>query len=182
MNLTNTLIRDTFAETLAKIAIIEAHAGQLAECEALAERIAEAAPALDGKPVAHVSVHNDSLTTRVLIIAVRESELRAALAAADLRIERIEHDSPTAMGMRVTLAGGIDTVIDVIVKADELPGRMPPPNSFPPAAPSAKNTSVTMSSGTRRAPTTPFEQPSYKDNIMIINVIAEGAEAMKEAA
>lgn len=59
---------------------------------------------------------------------------------------------------------------------------MDAPNSFPPAAPSAKNTSVTMSSGTRRAPTTPFEQPSYKDNIMIINVIAEGAEAMKEAA
>lgn len=133
MNLTNTLIRDTFAETLAKIAIIEAHAGQLTECEALAERIAEAAPALDGKPVAHVSVHNNSLTTRVLIIAVRESELRAALAAADLRIERIEHDSPTARSMRVTLAGGIATVIDVIIKADELPGRMPPPPEETPA-------------------------------------------------
>lgn len=134
MNLTNTLIRDTFAAALAQIAIIEAHAGQLAECEAIAERIAEAAPTLAGKPVAHVNVHDNSVTTRVLIIAVRESELRAALAAADLRIDKVEYNTPTAINMRVSLAGGIATFIDVLVKSDELPGRMPPPPEETPAA------------------------------------------------
>lgn len=126
MNLTNTLIRDTFAETLAKIAIIEAHAGQLAECEALAERITKAAPALDGKPVAHVNTYENSLTTRVLIIAARESELRAALAAADLAIESIQHGTPTASSpCRIHLAGGIHTFIDIIIVVDEIEAEQP---------------------------------------------------------
>lgn len=125
MQLQHTMIRDTMAEALANIAIIEANAGQLAECEALTERLNEIAPGIDGKALASVNLDENSLTTRVLIIAARESDLTEALHAADLRAEHTEYGYPTANSMRIHLAGGLRTVIDVIVKVDEIAAAMP---------------------------------------------------------
>lgn len=134
MQLQHTMIRDAMAEALASIAIIEAHAGQLAECEALVERLNEVAPRLDGKALANVNVGENSLTTRVLIIAARESELTAALHAADLRAANTEYGYPCANSMRIHLAGGIRTVIDIIIAVDEFDAEAQPPADMPLAA------------------------------------------------
>lgn len=125
MLLQHTLIKDAMAQALEQIAIIEAHAGQLGECEALAERINDVAPRLEGKPCAHISLDDNSLTTRVLIVAARESELRAALRSADLQAAHVEHGCPVGNSMRIHLAGGLRTVIDVIVKVDEVAAAIP---------------------------------------------------------
>ena len=77
-------------------------------------------------------IRGDILTTRVMIIAARESELREALADADLKIQSIQIGTPTADSLRVYLADGIRTVIDVIIVVDEIEAT--PPAAMPLAA------------------------------------------------
>lgn len=95
MNLKDQLIYDSMSECANRIKIIDQHAGQLAEAESLTEALRQVAPHLSGKASAYIS--GDILTTRVLIIAARESELREALAAADLAVESIQPGTPTAI-------------------------------------------------------------------------------------
>lgn len=129
MNLKDQLIHDSMSECANRIKIIDQHAGQLAEAESLTEALRRVAPHLSGKASAYVS--GDILTTRVLIIAAKESELRAAIAAADLAVESIQPGTPTADSMRIHLAGGIRTVIDIIIAVDEFDAEAQPPAAMP---------------------------------------------------
>ena len=132
MNLKDQLINDAMLDCAERIKIIDQHAGQIAEAESLAELLGSVSPRLDGKASAYIS--GDILTTRVLIIAARESELREALAAADLAVEAIQPGTPTASSLRAHLAGGIRTVIDVIIVVDEIETEAQPPAAIPMAA------------------------------------------------
>lgn len=123
MNLKDQLIHESMSECANRIKTIDQHAGQLAEAESLAEALSRVAPHLSGKASAYIS--GDILTTRVLIIAAKESELREALAAADLAIEATQTGTPTADSLRVHLAGGLRTVIDIIIAVDEIGATLP---------------------------------------------------------
>ncbi len=132
MNLKDNLIHDSMSECANRIKIIDQHAGQLAEAESLAEALRRVAPHLRGKASAYIS--GDILTTRVLIIAAKESDLREALAAADLAVKAIQPGTPTASSLRIHLTGGIRTVIDIIIAVDEIETEAQPPAAMPLAA------------------------------------------------
>lgn len=130
MNLKDQLIHDVMSECANRVKLIDQHADQLAEVETLTETLAAVAPGLGAKASAYIS--GDILTTRVMIIAARESELREALADADLKIQSIQIGTPTVGTLRVYLADGIRTVIDVIIVVDEIEAT--PPAAMPLAA------------------------------------------------
>lgn len=123
MNLKDQLIHDAMTECATRVKIIDQHAGQIAEAESLAETLNAVAPSLGSRASAYIT--GDIMTTRVLVISARESELRAALAAADLDIASVQYGTSIASNLRVHLAGGLRTVIDVIIIVDEIPAAMP---------------------------------------------------------
>ena len=132
MKLKDQLIHDAMSECANRIKIIDQHAGQIAEAESLTAALDRVAPHLNAKASAYIV--GDSLTTRALVIAARDSEIRAAISAADLEIQSTQLGMPTASSLREHLAGGIRTVIDVIIVVDEIAVEQPPREALPLAA------------------------------------------------
>lgn len=100
------LLGELFLETAKKAKVIESNTGLIAECEALAERLNEAAPDLYFSPL--ITPHDSgTVTSRICVGYARASAVRAAIREANLEIEEeIEGESDflkLSQHLRITL-------------------------------------------------------------------------------